>query len=216
MSAAGVGSAFYYSPLTQPNPNPWGTVLWSSNSMGCAVMSVTVPDFSMRGFLAVAYRALVVYSDSGVAVGAGLVSTVAAIDVAVESTQQPTPQPTIMLTSQPTPQLSAIPSHQPTTGRYLIRAKSAEMTRPRAAVASVAPLTSYAGTELIYGTMVVEDTMGGIEVFGTLTGAGNVKNAMGSFFIGTGVSCDSVGVFYPNGSNVAMYVSKSFYSVDSF
>jgi len=66
----------------------------TSTAMGCAAVSLNVADYSMRGALPVAYRSLVVTS-SGVAWGAGIISTVAAADLATESTFAPTHLPTM-------------------------------------------------------------------------------------------------------------------------
>lgn len=79
-----------------------------------------------------------------------------------------------------------VPSTAPTTLPFKLRAKSAEMTRPRAAVATLA-LNN--GLNPSAGTIVVQDTLGGIKVFGTITDVLSFPG--GKFFVGAEFSCGS-------------------------
>ncbi len=95
-----------------------------------------------------------------------------------------------------------VPSPAPTTQVYQKRAKSAETTRPRAAVATLAMLPDYTGLSVAIGTIVVEDTMAGIELFGTLVNAG--AGTFGDLSINSGVSCASTaaaGTPFQNGAS---------------
>ena len=145
----------------------------------------------MRSTNPVSYKTVVVSNNAGSPVGAGIISTVASFDAARESSSTATP------TSQPTPQ----PTLMPTTIPFHARAKSAESTRPRAAVATLA---SFGGSSFA-GTIVIQDTLSGIEVFGTITGADASNGGLGKLYVGNGYSCTSSSLagtaYYAQSSN---------------
>ncbi len=95
---------------------------------------------------------------------------------------------------------AAQPSPMPTTITFGDRAKSAESTRPRAAVATLASFDSNS----FGGTIVVQDTLSGIEVFGTITGADASNLGTGKFYVGAGFSCDSTSL-----AGTAYYAQKT-------
>ena len=92
--------------------------------------------------------------------------------------------------------ISLSPSPVPTTFPFTQRSKSAEATRSRSAVASFTPYPGYTGSLSVNGTMVVQDTLSGIRLFGTLFGL--EENTMGGVHIHTGVTCASAGGHYYN------------------
>jgi len=184
VAASGVGAHYYPNEVV----DPWLYTYWYSDATGAASIAFNVSNYTLSGSQPVAYRALVVHLSGGSRAGAGLVSTVAAADLASSYTPEPTMTPSVEPTSGPSP--------VPTTFSYTLRSKSSETTRPRSAVASFTPYPGYTGSLMINGTLVVQDTSSGINLFGTLYGL--EENTKGGVHIHTGVTCASAGDHYYN------------------
>ena len=167
--ADGVGGHYFYGTSN----DPWTGVNYPmTNANGVtSVNMIVASNFTLRAGQAVSMRAMVVHASNGDRVGGGLISTEAAADV-VEASVSPTPAPT------PAPTIPA----------YLERAKSAEATRPHAAVATLGAYPGYTGSLALSGTVVVQDTMAGIRLKGTVTGLELSK--VGGIHIHSGVTCD--------------------------
>ena len=90
--ASGVGGHYY--DMDAYSTDPWNVIMYpTTDAQGSVSVSLAISDFSMRAEQPVALRALVLHASNGDRVGAGLISTTAAADVA-SSSISPTPAPT--------------------------------------------------------------------------------------------------------------------------
>ena len=95
--ASGVGGHYY--DMDAYSTDPWNVIMYpTTDAQGSVSVSLAISDFSMRAEQPVALRALVLHASNGDRVGAGLISTTAAADVATSSiSPTPAPTPSVMI-----------------------------------------------------------------------------------------------------------------------